>query len=129
MAIKQWLYETLKNKNYFDHGKTDSLKVLERTRNLEDVILQVERSCNVDNILFRYNPKTGKFHRVTLTDKDKELLRREDKYQHRFECIKRKCFSQAIDVETFIRLLSLEFEPVAIYHVTERFDIIQKYHK
>ena len=109
----------LKRKNYFDCGKKDSLEVFERAEHLEDVIIQVERNCNVDNLLFRYNPATRKFHRVTLTDKDKELLKRETKYDVHRKCIERQCFNKAINVDIFIELLEFIFEPVAVFNVSE----------
>ena len=119
ICVKERVYQALKRKNYFDLGKEDSLEVLERAEHLEDVIIQVERNCNVDNLLFRYNPATRKFHRVTLTDKDKELLKREAKYNVRRKCIERQCLKKDINVDSFIELLEFVFEPIAVFNASE----------
>lgn len=119
MFVKERVFIALKRKNYFEHEKKDSLEVFKKARHIEDVIIQVERNCNTDNILFRYNPTTCKFHRIALTEKDKELLCRESKYVVHPECIKRKCLNKEINVHSFIKLLRFVFEPVAVYNVSD----------
>lgn len=118
-CVKERVYQSLKKRNYFEFGKTDSLEVFEKAEHLEDVIIQVERNCNVDNLLFRYNPTTCKFHRVTLTNKDIELLNREVKYDVHRKCIERQCIKNAINVDSFIELLEFAFEPIGIFNASE----------
>lgn len=119
MCIKERLSKTLQKRNFFDTGKKDSFEVLERAQHLEDIYIRVERFCNVDKLFFRYNPSTGHFHRVTPTENDQELLRRESKYDVSKSCMKRQCFNQKIDVDSFIKLLEYSFEPIGIYAVNE----------
>ena len=59
MSVKERVYQALKSKNYFEFGKKDSLEVFANATSLEDLIIQVERNCNVDQPLFRYNPVRG----------------------------------------------------------------------
>lgn len=115
MSVKERVHQALKAKNHFDCGKKDSLEVFEKALNLEDVLIRVERNCNVDQPLFRYNPDTHMFCRVTLSEEDKELMRKELQYRVLPECKRRKCFSQEIDVDSFIALLEFVFEPIAVY--------------
>mgnify|MGYP004567484097 CR=1 FL=1 len=119
MFVKERVFRALKKKNYFEHEKKDSLEILKKAEHFEDIIIQVERNCNFDNLLFRYNPTDRKFHRVVLTEKDKELLCRESKYNVHHKCIKRKCLNKEIDVHSFIKLLDFVFEPVAVYNVSD----------
>ena len=110
------VYEALKRTNYFDTEKKDSLEVFEKAIHLEDVIIRVERNCNVDKLLFRYNPRSHKFHRITLTEEDEQLMAKEKRYRFHPECKKRKCNAEAIDVDSFIELLEFVFEPIAVYN-------------
>lgn len=119
MSDKERIFQALKNLNYFESGKKDSLEVLERATNLEDVILQVERSCNVDKLLFRYDPATRKFCRVTPRKEDVELLEREVAYRVQIECRNRKCLRRKIDFDDFIELLAGAFEPIGVYKASE----------
>lgn len=119
MSVKERVYQALKSKNYFEFGKKDSLEVFTNATSLEDLIIQVERNCNVDQPLFRYNPVTHKFYRVAISEKDKELLERETLYNVHPECKKRGCLSREIKVETFIKLMDFVFEPIAVYEVSE----------
>ena len=107
MSDKKRIYQALKNKNYFEHEKKDSLEVLEKASHLEDVIIKVERNCNVDHLLFRYDSHKHCFYRVTLTQQDEDLLNRERFYRAHPECKKRKCLSREIMID----------EPLAIYEV------------
>ena len=118
-CVKERLYEAIKSKNYFETGKKDSLEVLEKAEHLEDIIIQVERNCNVDKLLFRFNSSTRKFHRVALTDYDKELLEIEKKYKVHRKCLERQCLKEEINVDSFIELLEFVFEPIAIFKVSE----------
>lgn len=118
MHVKERVHQALKRKNYFEYTKKDSLEVFEKAEHLEDLIIQVERYCNVDKLLFRYNPATRNFHRITLTADDKELLRRESQYKVHHKCIQRQCFKKEINVDSFIVLLDGVFEPIAVYHVS-----------
>ena len=115
ISVKERVYQALKSKNYFESGKKDSLEVFEKAEHLEDVIIQVERGCNVDKLFFHYNPITRKFHRVTFTDNDKKLLRREKSYRRNDICIKKKCFKKQIDVDSFIKLIECGFEPISVF--------------
>lgn len=117
MSDKERIYQALKNKNYFEHEKKDSLEVLEKASHLEDVIIKVERNCNVDHLLFRYDSHKHCFYRVTLTQQDEDLLSRERFYSVHPECKKRKCLSREIMIDDFISLLDFVFEPLAIYEV------------
>lgn len=119
MSNKERIYQALKEKNYFESGKKDSLEVLEKATRLEDVIIQVERNCNVDKLLFQYNPVTHQFCRVTPTQEDVDLLNKEAHYAVHPECRKRKCLSKAISIADFIKLLDFVFEPLAVYKVGE----------
>lgn len=119
MSDKERIYQALKAKNYFWSGKKDSLEVLEKVARLEDVIIQVERNCNVDKPLFQYDPVTHKFCRVTPTQADVDLLNREALYNVHPKCKKRKCLSKAISIDDFIKLLDFVFEPIAVYKVGE----------
>lgn len=118
MSNKERIYQALKEKN-FEFEKKDSLEVLEKATRLEDVIIQVERNCNIDRLLFQYNPVTHQFCRVTPTQKDVDLLNREAHDNLHPECRKRKCLSKAISIADFIKLLDFVFEPCAIYEVGE----------
>ena len=53
MSDEKVLYQVLKNKNFFEFGKTDSLEILEAVSSLDDGFIRVERSCNSDNLFFR----------------------------------------------------------------------------
>ncbi|MCI8352851.1 MAG: hypothetical protein HFJ58_04560 [Clostridia bacterium] len=119
MSDKERIYQALKEKNYFESEKKDSLEVLEKATHLEDVIIQVERNCNVDNLLFQYDPVTRKLCRVTPRQEDVDLLNREAHYDVHPECKKRKCLSKAISITDFIKLLDFVFEPLAVYRVGE----------
>lgn len=118
-TVKHRIYKALKKKNYFEHEKKDSLEVFRKAENLEDVIIEVERNCNFDKLLFSYNPITKKFHRVVLSDEDRKLLKQESKYIVRKECIKRQCLKKAINIDSFIELLDFVFEPIAVFNVHE----------
>lgn len=117
MSDKERIYQALKNKNYFEYEKRNSLEVLEKASHLEDVIIKVERRCNVDDLLFRYGPYEHCFYRVTLTQQDEDLLSRENFYSVPPECKRRKCLSRKIIIDDFIRLLDFVFQPIAIYEV------------
>lgn len=121
MNVKERVYEAFIKKNYFEYGKKDSLEVFEKASAIEDLVLEMERNCNVDHLFFRYNSKTGMFHRLLLTEKDKELRKREIKYweNHHKVCTERQCFSEKIDVDTFIALLEFVFEPIGVYEASE----------
>lgn len=119
MSDKERIHQALKKKNYFESGKKDSLEVLEGMAQLEDVLIQVERNCNVDKPIFQYNPVTHQFCRVTPTQKDEDLLNREALYNVHPECKERKCLDKAISVDDFIKLLDFVFEPIAVYKVGE----------
>lgn len=119
MSVKERVYQALKAKNYFGDKEKEYLEVLENATKIQDVIIQVERHCNTDNFYFRYNPITRKFRRIALTQKDKDLLKREVHYQARLNCIFSKCLNTKINVRNFIKLLNLQFEAIAIYNVNE----------
>lgn len=119
MSDKERILQALKGKNYFEHAKKDSLEVLVQADKLEDVIIEVERSCNVDKLLFRYDPETRKFCRVTPRQKDVELLDREMKYRMDIECTHRNCLRRKIDFEDFIKLLDFALEPIGVYRLCD----------
>lgn len=115
MSVKERVYQALKTRNYFSEKEKEYLELLEKTKKLQDLIIKVKRNCNCDNFYFKYNPITHMFHRI----KDKELLKREYHYKVRLQCIFSKCLNTRINVRTFIKLLNLQFEAVAIYHTSE----------
>lgn len=119
MSVKERLYQALKTNNLFDDSKEkEYLEVLENANELQDVILHVERSCNVDQLYFRYNPSTNKFDRVVLTSKDYDQLEKETHYKPKHDkCIKSQCLRREIEIDAFIELLKLQFEPIAIFLV------------
>ncbi len=117
ISIKERVYQALVRLNYFDCGKKDSLEVFKKAKHLEDVVIEVERNCNVDKILFRYNPSISMFCRVAIREEDKELLHRESQYKVHPTCLKRQCLNHKICIDTFIELLGYAFEPIAIYSV------------
>ena len=120
MSVKERLYQALKNRNFFDSKEKEYLDVLKNTQELQDVILHVERGCNVDQLYFRYNPTTDKFDRVVLTSKDYDQLEKEAKYQRMHDkCIKSQCFQREITIDAFVELLKLQFEPIAIYLISQ----------
>jgi len=119
MSVKERVYQALKKKNYFGQKEKEYLEVLEKAKKMQDVIIQVERHCNTDNFYFRYNPFTRKFHRITLTQKDKDLLKKEVNYQVHLHCIFSQCLNRKIKIRTFIKLLNLQFEALAIYTVSD----------
>ena len=117
MSDKERIYQALKSKNYFEYEKKDSLEVLEKASYLEDVIIKVERNCNVNQLLFRYDSNKRCFYRVILTQQDEDLLSKERFYRVHPDCKKRKCLSRKIMIDDFISLLDFVFEPLAIYEV------------
>ena len=117
MSVKERLYQALKSRNFFDSKEKEYFNRLENAQELQDVIIQVERSCNVDSFYFRYNPDTNKFDRVVLSSKDYDQLEKESHYTQRDKCIKSQCLRKEIDIDTFLELLKLQFEPIAIFLV------------
>ena len=117
MSVKERLYQTLKSRNFFDSKENEYLTVLENAKELQDIIFQVERGCNVDQLYFRYDPTTNKFCRVILSSRDYDLLERESHHPWYDKCINSQCFKREIEIDTFIELLKLQFEPIAIYSV------------
>ena len=115
MSVKERLYQALKGRNYFGSKEKEYLEVLENAQELQDVILQVERGCNVDQLYFRYNPTTNMFDRVVLTSKDYDQLEKEFHYTQHDKCIKSQCLRREIEIDAFLKLLTLQFEPIAIY--------------
>ena len=117
MTVKERLYQALKSRNFFGSKEQHYLDILEKAENLEDVVIQVERGCNVDQLYFRYNPTTNKFDRVILTSEDYDQLEKEAHYtkQQSERCVKSQCLKKAIDINAFLELLKLQFEPISIY--------------
>ena len=121
MTVKERLYQALESRNFFGSKKKEYLDILENAKELKYVIFQVERGCNVDQLYFRYNPTTNKFNRVVLTSKDYEQLNKEAHYTKHNKCIKSQCLRKEIDIDAFIELLKLQFEPIAVFTFSENF--------
>jgi len=120
MSVKERLYQALKSNNCFDSAKEkEFLETLENAKELQDVIIKVERNCNVDKLYFRYNPTTNKFDRVVLTSKDYDQLEKESHYKQHDTCTQSQCLRKEIDFDAFIELLKLQFEPIAIFTLSE----------
>ena len=116
-CVKERLLHALKKRNFFHIFKKDSLEILENAPSLCDVYIKVLRRCTVDILLFRYSSRTGTFHRYIRTIQDDELQRRETKYNVPTKGLAMQCFSQQIDVDSFISLLESEFDPLGIFNL------------
>ena len=119
MSDKELLYQALKEKNYFKFGKKDSLQVLSTAKSLEEIVIKVERSCNTDRLLFRYDQKDKSFYRIALNQEDFDLLDLETRYTTLPQCRIKKCLSRVINFSDFINLLKNQFEAIAIYTYEE----------
>lgn len=115
MSDKELLYQALKERNYFEFGKKDSLQVLESAKSLDEIVIEVERGCNTDKLIFRYNKAEKTFYRIALNQEDSDLLDLETHYTTLPQCKTRKCLSRKIKVSDFINLLKNQFEAIAIY--------------
>ena len=112
MSDEKVLYRVLKNKNFFEFGKTDSLEVL------EDVIIRVERSCNTDNLFFRYDKSERIFYRIALSRDDFEVLNLDSLCKTLPQCKINGCLNKEIQFDCFIKLIKNGlFEAVAIYRL------------
>ena len=116
MSDEKVLYQVLKNKNFFEFGKTDSLEVLEAVNSLEDVIIRVERSCNTDNLFFRYDKIERIFYRIALSRDDFEVLNLDSLCKTLPQCKINGCLNKEIPFDCFIKLINNDlFEAIAIY--------------
>lgn len=116
MSDEKVLYRVLKNKNFFEFGKTDSLEVLEAVNSLEDVIFRVERSCNTDNLFFRYDKSERIFYRIALSRDDFEVLNLDSLCKTLPQCKINGCLNKEIPFDCFIKLIKNGlFEAIAIY--------------
>ena len=115
MSDKELLYQALQERNFFKFGKTDSLQVLKSAKSLDEIVIEVERGCNTDRLLFRYDKIEKSFYRIALDQEDLDLLNLETHYTILPQCRARKCLSREIKVSDFINLLKSQFEAIAIY--------------
>lgn len=115
MSDKELLYQALQGRNYFKFGKTDSLQVLKSAKSLDEIVIEVERGCNTDRLLFHYDKIEKSFYRIALNQEDFDLLDLETHYTTLPQCKTRKCLSRVIKVSDFINLLKNQFEAIAIY--------------
>lgn len=115
MSDKELLYQALQGRNYFKFGKTDSLQVLKSAKSLDEIVIEVERGCNTDRLLFRYDKIEKSFYRIALNQEDFDLFDLETHYTTLPQCKTRKCLSRVIKVSDFINLLKNQFEAIAIY--------------
>ena len=105
----QVVREALLSRNWFDET---SLRILNDTTDLDNVIIRIQKSFNVDEYDFQYNSKKKKFIRLGKHEGKKRYI----EYQTSKKCLKCsiKCYLSEYSISEFIELCKCVFEPISV---------------
>ena len=98
--------EALFSRNWFDEN---SLRLLNDATDLDNIIIRIQKSFNVDEYDFQYNSKEKKFIRLGTG----ELKRHYTMYQKCVKCYI-KCYLSEYSISEFIELCKGVFEPISV---------------